>query len=179
MRCSCQCLYLERPIFNSTGHLLGPVDCADSYHHLPRPVQNPLGAGHLGVCRIGLLRDVLKALDHYFLHLEEPFLHHTLRLFFFSNGCDATTTSCVWFTFASAGTMMVEKGTTSFSPLTMAVTFWSSVNCSLAIPSKHFLRWGWTRVGSLVSERISNSSSLERKKNLHEGRGGQKGELWM
>ena len=33
------------------------------------------------------------------------------------------------------------------------------------ITSKHFLRWGCTLVGSLVSDRISSSSSLERKKN--------------
>ena len=33
-------------------------------------------------------------------------------------------------------------------------------------PSKHFLRCGWTLVGSLVSLRISSISSLDRKKNL-------------
>ncbi|KAA6426602.1 MAG: hypothetical protein FRX49_03712 [Trebouxia sp. A1-2] len=31
-------------------------------------------------------------------------------------------------------------------------------------PSKHFLRWGWTLVGSLVSDKISSISSLDRKK---------------
>ena len=34
-----------------------------------------------------------------------------------------------------------------------------------AIPSKHFFMWGWTFVGSLVSAKISRSSSLDRKKN--------------
>ena len=34
------------------------------------------------------------------------------------------------------------------------------------MPSKHFFTCGWTRIGSLVSDKISNSSSLERKKNL-------------
>lgn len=37
---------------------------------------------------------------------------------------------------------------------------------SLEIPSKHFLRWGCTRSGSLVSDRISSISSLDKKKNL-------------
>lgn len=37
---------------------------------------------------------------------------------------------------------------------------------SLAMPSKHFFKWGCTRMGSLVSERISSISSLDRKKNL-------------
>lgn len=37
-----------------------------------------------------------------------------------------------------------------------------SRNCTLrlAMPSKHFLRCGCTRVGSLVSDRISSISSL-------------------
>ena len=61
---------------------------------------------------------------------------------------------------------MEEKGTTSFSLLIMLTTSCFSVNSSFAMPSKHFLRWGCTRVGSLVSDRISNSSSLDRKKNL-------------
>ena len=34
----------------------------------------------------------------------------------------------------------------------------------LAMASKHFLRWGWTAWGLRVCERISRSSSLERKK---------------
>lgn len=37
---------------------------------------------------------------------------------------------------------------------------------SLAMPSKHFFKWGCTRMGSLVSERISSISSFDRKKNL-------------
>lgn len=37
---------------------------------------------------------------------------------------------------------------------------------SLEMPSKHFLRWGCTRSGSLVSDRISSISSLDKKKNL-------------
>ncbi|CAB1336130.1 unnamed protein product [Coregonus sp. 'balchen'] len=37
---------------------------------------------------------------------------------------------------------------------------------SLAMPSKHFFRWGCTRNGSLVSDRISSISSLDRKKKL-------------
>ena len=40
----------------------------------------------------------------------------------------------------------------------------SSVNSSVEMPSKHFFRWGCTRLGSLVSERISSISSLDRKK---------------
>ena len=36
-----------------------------------------------------------------------------------------------------------------------------------AIPSKHFFKCGCTRFGSLVSERISNISSFDKKKNLH------------
>ena len=37
---------------------------------------------------------------------------------------------------------------------------------SLAMPSKHFFKWGSTLVGSLVSDSISNISSLDKKKNL-------------
>ena len=68
--------------------------------------------------------------------------------------------------FASAGRILLEKGTVSFSELTMPIISISSVNLSLAIPSKHFFRCGCTRSGSFVSERISSSSSLDRKKNL-------------
>jgi len=67
---------------------------------------------------------------------------------------------------AWAGQMGSEKGTVSRSELTMPVTSRSGVNCSAAMPSKHFFRWGCTRSGSLVSDRISSSSSLDRKKNL-------------
>lgn len=41
-----------------------------------------------------------------------------------------------------------------------------SVNSSLAIPSKHFFKCGCTRSGSFVSDKISRSSSFDRKKNL-------------
>ena len=92
---------------------------------------------------------------------------------------------------ASAGTIVVAKGTISASEEIIPTTSFFSVNSSLAIPaahmlgsnqymslikmyflssahlpSKHFLRWGWTLRGSLVSDKISNSSSLDRKKNL-------------
>ena len=32
------------------------------------------------------------------------------------------------------------------------------------MPSKHLLRWSWTRTGSLVCDRMCSKSSLERKK---------------
>lgn len=60
------------------------------------------------------------------------------------------------------------KGTTSFSELIMPMISRSSVNSSLAIPSKHFFKCGCTRSGSFVSDSISSSSSLDRKKNLPE-----------
>ena len=72
----------------------------------------------------------------------------------------------IWRTFALAGTILLENGTVSFSLLIMPTISCSSVNSSLAMPSKHFFKWGWTRNGSLVSDRISSSSSLDRKKNL-------------
>jgi hypothetical protein len=37
------------------------------------------------------------------------------------------------------------------------------VNSTLTMLSKHFLRWGYTALAFLVCERISRSSSLERK----------------
>lgn len=37
-------------------------------------------------------------------------------------------------------------------------------HCSVEMPSKHFLRCGCTRVGSLVLLRISSISSFDRKK---------------
>lgn len=70
-------------------------------------------------------------------------------------------------TLALAGQMVSIKGTISFSELIIPVISRSGVNSSLAMPSKHFLRWGWTRSGSLVSDKISNISSLDRKKNLN------------
>ena len=69
-------------------------------------------------------------------------------------------------TFALAGIILVEKGTFSFSALIIPTTSWSSVNSSRAIPSKHFFKCGCTRKGSLVSDRISSNSSLDKKKNL-------------
>lgn len=62
--------------------------------------------------------------------------------------------------------MVCLKGTVSFSELIMPTISKSSVNSSLAMPSKHFFRCGCTRSGSLVSDRISSSSSFDRKKNL-------------
>ena len=55
------------------------------------------------------------------------------------------------------------KGTYSFSGLIMPVIWVSAWNSSLTSASKHFLRCGWTARGSLVCERISMSSSLDRK----------------
>ena len=55
----------------------------------------------------------------------------------------------------------------TFSPSLLNMAWISSLlsNSSLAMPSKHFFRWGCTRSGSLVSDRISNISSLDKKKN--------------
>ena len=61
--------------------------------------------------------------------------------------------------------------TFSFSELYMARISSLPSNSRLAIPSKHFLRWGVTLVGSFVSERISSISSLDKKKNLCRGGG--------
>ena len=56
----------------------------------------------------------------------------------------------------------------TFSPSLENMARMSSLesNSSLAIPSKHFLRCGCTRIGSFVSERISSISSFDRKKKL-------------
>lgn len=62
------------------------------------------------------------------------------------------------------------NGTVSFSELTMPVISRLSVNSSLAIPSKHFFKCGCTRSGSFVSDKISRSSSFDRKKNLVQGK---------
>lgn len=43
-----------------------------------------------------------------------------------------------------------------------------SVNSKFAIPSKHFFKCGCTLVGSLVSDKISSNSSLDKKKNLRD-----------
>ena len=56
------------------------------------------------------------------------------------------------------------KGTVSFSTETMPWMTLCSSKLSVLMPSKHFFRCGCTRSGSLVSERICSSSSLERKK---------------
>ena len=61
------------------------------------------------------------------------------------------------------GLNVVLNGTFSPSSEIMAVTSRSSSNLILLMPSKIFFRKGCTRRGSLVSERISSSSSLERK----------------
>ena len=67
---------------------------------------------------------------------------------------------------ASAGIMTREKGTFSFSADSMAWITLSALKVRHSMPSKHFFRWGCTRNGSLVSDKISSSSSLDRKKNL-------------
>ena len=67
---------------------------------------------------------------------------------------------------ASAGVIFLENSTTSCSADSMAVITVSPLKESWDMPSKHFLRCGCTLSGSFVSERISRSSSLERKKNL-------------
>ena len=56
----------------------------------------------------------------------------------------------------------------TFSPslLNMCVISRFSLNCSFAIPSKHFFKCGCTRYGSFVSDKISSISSLDKKKNL-------------
>lgn len=69
-------------------------------------------------------------------------------------------------TFASDGLILPLNGTISRSALIIPIISSSSVNSSWWIPSKHFFRCGCTRSGSFVSERISNSSSFDKKKNL-------------
>ena len=68
--------------------------------------------------------------------------------------------------FASAGTILWTKRTCSFSADSMPRMTVSELKVNWAMPSKHFLRCGWTRRGSFVSDRISSNSSFERKKNL-------------
>lgn len=67
---------------------------------------------------------------------------------------------------AFAGIILITSSTFSFSADSMCVISFLGLNVSFAIPSKHFFRCGWTLSGSFVSERISMSSSLDRKKNL-------------
>jgi hypothetical protein len=62
------------------------------------------------------------------------------------------------------------NGTVSFSELIMPLISRLSVNSSLAIPSKHFFKCGCTRSGSFVSDKISRSSSFDRKKNLFQSK---------
>ena len=62
--------------------------------------------------------------------------------------------------------MVSENFTCSFSLLIIPLTSWLSVKFSLAIPSKHFFKWGCTLSGSFVSDNISSNSSLDKKKNL-------------
>ncbi len=79
---------------------------------------------------------------------------------------DTTGNVFCWLTFALAGTIFCTNGTVSFSEDIMPTISCESLNSNLAIPSKHFFRWGWTRSGSFVSDRISSNSSFDRKKNL-------------
>mmetsp|Transcript_50952 Transcript_50952/g.163048 ORF Transcript_50952/g.163048 Transcript_50952/m.163048 type:complete len:243 (-) Transcript_50952:91-819(-) len=60
------------------------------------------------------------------------------------------------------GSTSLSNGTFSPSRETMPVIMSSSSNTSSFTASKHFFTKGWTFRGSLVSERISRSSSLER-----------------
>ncbi|RNA24725.1 hypothetical protein BpHYR1_026639 [Brachionus plicatilis] len=54
--------------------------------------------------------------------------------------------------------------TFSFSLLNIACMSSLESNSSLAMPSKHFFKCGCTRIGSLVSDKISNISSFDKKK---------------
>jgi len=73
---------------------------------------------------------------------------------------------CRKLTRALAVLSLMENGTRSFSDDIIPMMSFSAVKSSFAMPSKHFFRCGWTRSGSFVSDRISSSSSLDRKKNL-------------
>ena len=83
-----------------------------------------------------------------------------------------TITSSTWRShFSTAPLASVVEMTSlnsTFSPSLLNIECMSSLssNPRLPMPSKHFLRWGWTRSGSFVSDRISSISSLDRKKNL-------------
>lgn len=66
---------------------------------------------------------------------------------------------------AVLGLNLSTSGTTSPSAEIMAVMSRLCWNSSRLIPSKHFFKWGCTRNGSFVSDRISSISSFERKKN--------------
>lgn len=71
-------------------------------------------------------------------------------------------------TLALAGWILLTKGTTSPSADFIPTISCCSVKERRLMPSKHFFKWGWTLNGSLVSDKISSSSSFERKKNLEE-----------
>lgn len=62
--------------------------------------------------------------------------------------------------------MRAISSTRSPSELYMALISRLDRNSNLAMPSKHFFRCGWTLSGSLVSDKISSISSLDKKKNL-------------
>jgi hypothetical protein len=66
-------------------------------------------------------------------------------------------------TLRPTGLMGSTKATISFSADTISVICRSSSKVTRCMASKHFLRCGCTLCGSLVSDRISSSSSLERK----------------
>ena len=64
---------------------------------------------------------------------------------------------------AELGLKVLTSCTLSPSAEIMAVTVRSSSNLILLMPSKIFFRKGWTRRGSLVSDKISKSSSFDKK----------------
>lgn len=71
---------------------------------------------------------------------------------------------------ALAGMTRLLNWTSSPSAEIMPSISCCGEKCRELMPSKHFLRWGCTRCGSFVSDRISSSSSLDKKKNLQEWR---------
>ena len=66
---------------------------------------------------------------------------------------------------AAFGLVMRVNTTFSLSTLYMAVMSRFSWNSNALMPSKHFFKNGCTRRGSFVSDKISNNSSLDKKKN--------------
>ena len=67
--------------------------------------------------------------------------------------------------FVSAGLISFERATRSPSTEIMARMVTSSLNSTSLTASKHFFMKGWIFKGSLASDRISSSSSFDRKKN--------------
>mmetsp|Transcript_9298 Transcript_9298/g.39087 ORF Transcript_9298/g.39087 Transcript_9298/m.39087 type:complete len:235 (+) Transcript_9298:233-937(+) len=67
--------------------------------------------------------------------------------------------------FVSAGSISLLSGTRSPSTEIIARIVTLSVNSTSFTASKHFFMNGWIFSGSFASERISSSSSLDRKKN--------------